>query len=102
MQVVVFFFFFFFFSFTALYYAAKLGNKDIVSLLLSYSPTLVAPPVVEAYTVTDPLQIACCNGHLEVAKLLIKAGIDHFYINTIVEFHICKTLITPAIKEIMM
>lgn len=61
-------------GFTALYHASKLGNKDIVSLLLSHSPDLVAPPVVDSYTVTDPLQMACCHGHLDVVKLLIKAG----------------------------
>lgn len=61
-------------GYSALYHASKLGDSDIVSLLLSYGPDLSTPPAVTECTIRDPLQIACCHGHKNVAELLIKAG----------------------------
>ena len=71
---------YFFFRYSALYHASKLGDSDIVSLLLSYGPDLSTPPAVTECTIRDPLQIACCHGHKNVAELLIKAGTDHMYV----------------------
>lgn len=61
-------------GFSALYHASKQGNTAMVALLLSHMPDLSPPPAFDTCTITDPLHIACCHGHTDVAELLIKAG----------------------------
>eukprot|EP00274_Cyanoptyche_gloeocystis_P003547 CAMPEP_0196652872 /NCGR_PEP_ID=MMETSP1086-20130531/2334_1 /TAXON_ID=77921 /ORGANISM="Cyanoptyche gloeocystis , Strain SAG4.97" /LENGTH=153 /DNA_ID=CAMNT_0041983687 /DNA_START=17 /DNA_END=478 /DNA_ORIENTATION=- len=59
------------YGYTALHYAARLGDVRLVELLLQHGAQV--DPVTKAGKST-PLHRAAFCGHLEVVKILIKAG----------------------------
>ena len=60
-------------EFTALIFAIAAQNKEIIKLLLSHKAN---PNFPNTKITTSPLVHACCQGSLDIVKMLVEAGAD--------------------------
>ena len=58
--------------------AASLGHAEVLMLLLERTG---AKPAMVNSSLATPLHLACGNGHLEVARLLLDCGVDTTAVN---------------------